>query len=467
VFSQRIANQTMYLGLMENTLTIANQKWFARFQLTGTANTAIICESAGIKTGTVTASDTQTTNVILPNGLTTASSNEYKIETLGAKVKFYINDVLAAEHKTHIPDVYNGMTGGVIILNGTTPASSTTVGIDNFFVNNFDKVDVNIQTSADVVQVKGYPNRVQGNITTQNLVSGSTATVNSAVVIACDSQTQSIGVNIFGTYTSGANGTVFGLVAQASTDGGATWYTLDKFCQVSNGLGTAVAPKLWISNVQSAAQGMYIIKNESFTHVRMCCTAGAVTGTAIVTLNISNATFPADIQYATYAVFSGAANSLSNVTYFAMLGSNKKNIRITNITMGGTNGVTTIGAGTYVHNISRITSITAAGTSLGTLVKFDPNMPTSVLTFGVTTGVCMASTGLTIAGASNLYSISESYFSTVAGAAATGIIVQQRGLPQDGLWIRGSADGISINYTATFNATPPANQQPMVTWQEW
>jgi hypothetical protein len=249
-------------------------------------------------------------------------------------------------------------------------------------------------------------------------------------------------------------------------DGGTTWFTLDKFAQIATGTGTTVPPKLWLSNINSAGVGMYAVKNESFTHVRICCTAGAVTGTATVSMNISTAPFPTDVVYATYCVFSGGASTLSNTQFFAMMGSNRKNIRIIESKMGGTQGVTSIGAGTYTQSFSRITSITAAGTSLGSLVKFDNNIPTSVLTFNSTTGVCLASTGLTIAGASNLFSISESYTAPVTGASATGILIAQRELPQDGLWVRGSGDGIAINWAAQFNASAAANQQPMIKWIE-
>jgi hypothetical protein len=233
-------------------------------------------------------------------------------------------------------------------------------------------------------------NSVTGTIVTQNLVATGTATAGSAVVINCDALTQSISFQVSGVYTTGA-GITFGLVVQASIDG-VNWFTIEKFAQIATATGSATPIKLWRSNVPSAATGLYLIKNEGFKFVRICCTAGAVTGTATITLNNSNATFPNDVEYARFKVVSTGGVPItasvngcislrgSNVAYVRVLKMEFLNDYVAFLNLG-----TTLGVGQLVWN--RL-SVFTGGTALtlnGTR-KSDPNLFTPTATaFGGST----------------------------------------------------------------------------------
>lgn len=108
-----------------------------------------------------------------------------------------------------------------------------------------------------------------GNITTQNLVAGGTATAGSSVAIATDGR-PTVAVQVTGTYTGA-------LSAQGTIDG-TTWVTLSGILNVNTG---ALA-----GTIASAAQGIYQVESAGFAQVRITALA-AVTGTAVVSLRAS------------------------------------------------------------------------------------------------------------------------------------------------------------------------------------
>lgn len=139
--SQRIANQDIYIGFSEQSTSTA--KYFAWFRLNGTDNRTLILETCGIKTGTPTASDIETQTVTLPAGLTTANNLIYRIEVKDQRVRFFINDIqIGRDFRTHIPSNYDILGWGIVGINGTTPASNTTINIDYFNVNNANEIAV-------------------------------------------------------------------------------------------------------------------------------------------------------------------------------------------------------------------------------------------------------------------------------------------------------------------------------------
>ncbi len=228
-------------------------------------------------------------------------------------------------------------------------------------------------------------NKIVGNITTQNLIpSLGNATANSAVVIPVDALTQTIGVQVAGTYTSGAAGTLFGLIAQATVDG-TNWVTLDKFAQIATNIGTNptfTPPKLWKSNIQSGQTGTYSIKNEGFSAVRICCLSGTVSGTAVVTLNSSQSLFPTDVQFARYQAFTQSigTNMVNMTGMFWLGGSNKINIVLESFEIHSQNGtVVANNYGNMVNNFQRCTGfVTGGATQLSTVNATDLSFPASL-----------------------------------------------------------------------------------------
>jgi len=151
--SQRIANQETRIGFAEPT-TGASPRWFARFNASGTTNTTIICESARNPTTAPSASETQSTTVTLPNGATTATINDYRVEILTESVRFYINKVLVAEHVRVLPSQSDIMAASVRIVNTGTAASSTSVVLDYMTTKNHNKLEIGIMSDSEQIVVQ-------------------------------------------------------------------------------------------------------------------------------------------------------------------------------------------------------------------------------------------------------------------------------------------------------------------------
>lgn len=140
--SQRIANQTIFAGLSEENTIV--DRWYARFRFDGTVNTVVTCETARNPTTTPSGAEVQSSSVALPNGVTTATSNEYRIEVLTERVVFYFNSIRVAEHTRVIPSQHDTMEASVRITNGTGAASTTSVVVDYITGKNHNKVEVGI-----------------------------------------------------------------------------------------------------------------------------------------------------------------------------------------------------------------------------------------------------------------------------------------------------------------------------------
>jgi hypothetical protein len=152
--SQRIANQEIHIGLEEDAATT---RWFARFLLDGTTNTTLKCETGRNPSGAPSASETQTTTVTIPNGATTATARDYRVELLTESVRFFIDGVLLAEHVNVIPHQHDEMTSHVEIRNGTTPASSTTATVDYLTGKNHNKLEVGVMSDAEKLIASAAP----------------------------------------------------------------------------------------------------------------------------------------------------------------------------------------------------------------------------------------------------------------------------------------------------------------------
>ena len=144
--SQRIANQSTRLGLVEFAPTA---RWFARFRADGTVNTVIVCESARNPTGAPSAAETETTTITLPNGLTTASLIEYRVEMMTEAVRFYVAGVLVAEHTRSMPSQFDILGSGVLLENTGTASSNTNVIVDYITGKNHNKIEVGVMSDAE------------------------------------------------------------------------------------------------------------------------------------------------------------------------------------------------------------------------------------------------------------------------------------------------------------------------------
>jgi hypothetical protein len=147
--SQRIANQTIYVGLEEPAST---SRFFARFAIDGTTNTVVRCETGRNPTGAPSASETESNTITLPNGGTSAALRDYRVELLTEVVRFFVDGVLVASHARVVPQQHDEMAAVVEVLNGgTAPASNTNVVVDYVTAKNHNKLEVGIFSEADQI----------------------------------------------------------------------------------------------------------------------------------------------------------------------------------------------------------------------------------------------------------------------------------------------------------------------------
>ena len=135
--SQRIANNTFMLGFGDVASLTPNKT--AAFRFTGTVNTSVDC----ITSFSSAAADTQTTTITLPNGITTATNHEYKIDVGVVQVTFSVDGQVVAQHALHIPGPYDLMGLQAYSQNGAgAPGSNTNLILDNVFFQNVDRLQI-------------------------------------------------------------------------------------------------------------------------------------------------------------------------------------------------------------------------------------------------------------------------------------------------------------------------------------
>lgn len=155
-FSQRIANQTFRIGGSQVFTT--TDRWFARFKVDGTTNTTVICETGRNPTTTPSASETESTTITIPFGLTTATLLDYRVEQLTESVRFFVSSVMVAEHTKVIPSQHDEMEFAVTAVNGASaPASTTTVVVDYMTGKNHNKLEVGIMSDAERIVASAVP----------------------------------------------------------------------------------------------------------------------------------------------------------------------------------------------------------------------------------------------------------------------------------------------------------------------
>jgi len=172
--SQRIANQDIYFGYGDSSSDPTTDTMFARFHFYGTDNTRVSCETqSSADTG---GSEGLNTQIILPIGANTAALLLYRIENDGKKVRFFVGKtldtlVLLVTYSTQIPNPYTVMYQRVRCLNGTTPATSTTISVDTIACSNFNIVDTSVAGGGTIGVTQTVTASVVNSSTT-NLTAG-------------------------------------------------------------------------------------------------------------------------------------------------------------------------------------------------------------------------------------------------------------------------------------------------------
>ena len=146
--SQRIANQDIYFGFGDHATIPSSDTMFARFHLTGTDATKICCE-------TQSSSDTGgneglNTQLLIPIGSTTATKLIYRIDMDATKTRFWVgltldSLLLIATRSIQTPTPSFPMYQRVRFLNGTTPATPTTLSIDTVSTENYNVVETRVR----------------------------------------------------------------------------------------------------------------------------------------------------------------------------------------------------------------------------------------------------------------------------------------------------------------------------------
>jgi hypothetical protein len=141
--SQRIANQDIYYGFENAT---SSPRFFARFHFTSTTNTQVITETAYNPTTGPSSNETESNTITLPNGVTTAATNTYRIEAQYDRVIFYINNVIVATHTQRIMPIWlQAVNSQFRVVNGTG-ATSTSVVANYMFQRAYARLDTNNQS---------------------------------------------------------------------------------------------------------------------------------------------------------------------------------------------------------------------------------------------------------------------------------------------------------------------------------
>ena len=144
--SQRIANQTVILGLADIDSLTPNVQATVRF--TGTSNT--VCSF--VTSSTSAAADTQTTVVTLPNGALTSTPNTYKIDVSNNRCSLTINGIVCAVNDLHIPQPYDSLLH-LLKINNSAAVTSTTVAIDYYYFENVNRIQVDNDFQAEPQRV--------------------------------------------------------------------------------------------------------------------------------------------------------------------------------------------------------------------------------------------------------------------------------------------------------------------------
>jgi hypothetical protein len=220
--SQRIVNQTLYMGVQDVVGITPNQQ--ASVQFSGTVNTTVNFVTCFANT----AADTQTVACTIPNGGTTATYHLYKIDLSSNQATLSIDGVVVATNIIHLPSPYTNLFISAGVVNGAVaPASNTNFQIDYVFFENTDRVQIDTDFIGEPLpvltqQAYGVSNQtitITLNSLTNTSARQSTAVNNSATVF------RDVLVQIVVTTAAAAVSAtgITNVYAYASSDGGTTY----------------------------------------------------------------------------------------------------------------------------------------------------------------------------------------------------------------------------------------------------
>jgi hypothetical protein len=349
--SQRIANQGIYIGFYDETAPTA-PKWFAWFLADGATNTTIKCQSARNPTTAPSAAETEETTITLPNGATTATARRYRVEVLGDRVAFYVDSVLVATHFKAMPGPGDVLTSTVRVVNGTAPASTTTVTIDYDTVKNHNKLEVGLMSDSEQVVA------MQAAAQTFTYTAGAVIIpINTDLMVIDCSQLRHLSVHLAAIGTTG-------VVTPAWSNDGVNWLTATMLNEAGASSTTIAAPGAALRTANVRAR---------YFRLRMTTATTAAGSTSIVVAGFQqDLTAPVTTQPVSgtvtatvtgYPTAAASADALANptVTQVGAAGLNFNGAtwdRVRNnaiITMGDT------GAKTATFNGATQTNFNAAG----------------------------------------------------------------------------------------------------------
>lgn len=157
--SQRIANQTGFLGIGDVVYPGTNMGAYVTF--TGTNNTQVNF----VTQSSTAASDIQTTLVTLPNGGTTNSYHYYKIDLSHDIATLSIDGIVVATNSIHVPLLYVTL-GAMAGINNAATVTATMLAIDMVYVLNFDRLQIDDNFPGEPLNVQGQV--ASGNIDSSN-----------------------------------------------------------------------------------------------------------------------------------------------------------------------------------------------------------------------------------------------------------------------------------------------------------
>ena len=233
--SQRIANQFAIAGLTEDSAT---PRWFARFYFDGTTNTTVKTQSGRNPTTAPSASEIEETTVTLPNGLTTASINDYRVEMLTESVRFYINNILVAEHVKVVPQAYDVFTAILEIDNVTGAGSTTSIVADYITCKNHNKLEIGVLSDTEKLVAAQAP------LVAYNYNVAGVITINTDLLVFDCSQQRGLFIQCSSIGTSG-------VVTPAWSNDGINWINATLFTSAFATAATFNAAGLWYVPVQA------------------------------------------------------------------------------------------------------------------------------------------------------------------------------------------------------------------------
>jgi hypothetical protein len=135
--SQRIANQTIRMGFFDD---FENPTIQATVDLTGTSNTQVTL----VTRSSSNAADVESVTATLPTGINTGTTLNLKLDLHNDRTTLYYDPAdgspptFLAMCKVHIPPPYMTLLSGQGVLNGTTPATTTTLNVDVVYLNDYN-----------------------------------------------------------------------------------------------------------------------------------------------------------------------------------------------------------------------------------------------------------------------------------------------------------------------------------------